>query len=562
MPSTMKNTVKNIMMSTMMNTPLGVKTLHRFGARHFSTSRVGDYDGRQIHWRSYAEIDANSARLANALTRLGIVPGDRVGTFMWNSTQHLETYLAVPSLGAVLHTLNCRLSAEHVAYIINHASDRFLILDARLIDSFLPVLPLIPDVEHVIVSGGGDDAVAALSDARAVSYESLLRDTEEAFPWPEPEENAAAGICYTSGTTGNPKGVAYSQKTTYLHALASRSVDSFAVQERDVILMLPSMFHANAWGFPYSGWMSGADMVMPGPHLQGPHLRAMIESARPTLTAMVPTLLGDLLLADETAPLDLSCFRAIVSGGSAVPSSMIEAVRDRWGVPVIQGWGMTETSPMCVLSHPPKDLNGETETFWRLKSGRPVPGIEVRVMDDEGRSLEHDGTTVGELQLKGAWVTGSYINEETDAFTEDGWLRTGDVGMVDARGYVQLTDRTKDVIKSGGEWISSVDLEDVLLKHESVAEVAVVAFDDPRWQERPLAIVRSKADCEGDALPEQLRSFLMDKVAKFWVPEYWAVVEDIPKTSVGKMDKKLLREEVAAGRVAIQKHLGFGEVND
>ena len=545
-----------------MNTPLGVKTLYRFGARHFSSSRVGDYDGQQIHWRSYAEIDASSARLANALTRLGIVPGDRVGTFMWNSTQHLETYLAVPSLGAVLHTLNCRLSAEHIAYIINHAADRFLILDARLIDSFLPVLPLIPDVEHVIVSGAHNDAAAALNDPRAVSYESLLRDAELTFPWPEPEENAAAGICYTSGTTGNPKGVAYSQKTTYLHALASRSVDSFAVQERDVILMLPSMFHANAWGFPYSGWMSGADMVMPGPHLQGRHLRTMIESSRPTLTAMVPTLLGDLLLADETAPLDLSCFRAIVSGGSAVPSTMVEAVRDRWSVPVIQGWGMTETSPMCVLSHPPKDLDGETETYWRLKSGRPVPGIEVRVMDDEGHLLEQDGTTVGELQLKGAWVTGSYINEETDAFTEDGWLRTGDVGMVDARGYVQLTDRTKDVIKSGGEWISSVDLEDVLLKHESVAEVAVVAVDDTRWQERPLAIVRSKLDCDGGSLPDQLRSFLVDKVAKFWVPEYWAVVDDIPKTSVGKIDKKLLREEVAAGRLAIQKHLGFGEVND
>ena len=544
-----------------MNTPLGVKTLHQFGARHFSTSRVGDYDGTQIRWRSYAEIDANSARLANALTRLGIVSGDRVGTFMWNSTQHLETYLAVPSLGAVLHTLNCRLSAEHIAYIINHAADRFLMLDARLIDSFLPVLPLIPDVQHVIVSGTGNDA-AALNDPRVVSFESLLGDAEETFPWPEPEENAAAGICYTSGTTGNPKGVAYSQKTTYLHALASRSVDSFAVQERDVILMLPSMFHANAWGFPYSGWMSGADMVMPGPYLQGPHLRAMIESARPTLTAMVPTLLGDLLLADERAPLDLSCFRAIVSGGSAVPSSMIEAVRDRWDVSVIQGWGMTETSPMCVLSHPPKDLNGQTETYWRLKSGRPVPGIEVRVMDDEGNLAEQDGTTVGELQLKGAWVTGSYINEETDAFTEDGWLRTGDVGTVDARGYVQLTDRTKDVIKSGGEWISSVDLEDVLLQHDSVAEVAVVAIDDTRWQERPLAIVRSKSDCEGEALPDQLRSFLVDKVAKFWVPEYWAVVDDIPKTSVGKMDKKLLREEVAAGRLVIQKHLGFGEVND
>ena len=552
----------NTMTSTMMNTPLGVKTLHRFGARHFSTSRVGDYDGQQIHWRSYADIDASSARLAHALTRLGIVSGDRVGTFMWNSTQHLETYLAVPSLGAVLHTLNCRLSAEHIAYIINHAADRFLILDARLIDSFLPVLPLIHDVEHVIVAGGGDEAVAALNDPRALSYEALLRNSEETFLWPEPEENAAAGICYTSGTTGNPKGVAYSQKTTYLHALASRSVDSFAVQERDMILMLPSMFHANAWGFPYSGWMSGADMVMPGPHLQGPHLRTMIESARPTLTAMVPTLLGDLLLADETAPLDLSCFRAIVSGGSAVPSSMIEAVRDRWNVPVIQGWGMTETSPMCVLSHPPKDLNGETETYWRLKSGRPVPGIEVRVMDDEGNLLEQDGTTVGELQLKGAWVTGSYLNEETDAFTEDGWLRTGDVGMVDERGYVQLTDRTKDVIKSGGEWISSVDLEDVLLKHESVAEVAVVAVDDARWQERPLAIVRSKSDCDGETLPGELRAFLVDKVAKFWVPEYWAVVDDIPKTSVGKMDKKRLREAVAAGKVAIQKHSGFGGGND
>ena len=548
-----------------MNTPLGVKTLHRFGARHFASSRVGDYDGDRICWRTYAEIDQTSGRLANALASLGLQIGDRVGTFMWNSTQHLEAYLAVPSMGAVLHTLNCRLSPEHVAFIINHAGDRCLIIDGRLAETLVPVLPHIPDVEHLVVTGIDRIAVegaALLEDARVRSYDAMVGDADPRFDWPEPLEDAAAGICYTSGTTGNPKGIAYSQRTTYLHALASRSVDSFAVQERDMILMLPSMFHANAWGFPYSGWMSGADMVMPGPHLQGPHLRTTIESARPTLTAMVPTLLGDLLLADETAPLDLSCFRAIVSGGSAVPSSMIEAVRDRWDVPVIQGWGMTETSPMCVLSHPPKDLSGETETYWRLKSGRPVPGIEVRVMDDEGNLLEQDGATVGELQLKGAWVTGSYINEETDAFTKDGWLRTGDVGMVDARGYVQLTDRTKDVIKSGGEWISSVDLEDVLLKHESVAEVAVVAIEDARWQERPLAIVRSKADCEGDALPEQLRSFLVDKVAKFWVPEYWALVDDIPKTSVGKMDKKLLREEVAAGRLAIQKHQGFGEVND
>jgi fatty-acyl-CoA synthase len=414
----------------------------------------------------------------------------------------------------------------------------------------LPVLPLIPKVEYLIVT---DDS-ASVDDPRVVAYEALLADSPADYHWPEPTENAAAGICYTSGTTGNPKGVAYSQRTTYLHALASRAVDSFAVQERDVILMLPSMFHANAWGFPYSGWMSGADMVMPGPLLQGQHLRTMIEQARPTLTAMVPTLLGDLLRADEGQSLDLSCFRAIVSGGSAVPSSMIEAVRDRWGVPVVQGWGMTETSPMCVLSHPPKDLEGESETFWRLKSGRPVPGIEVRIVDDQGNCLPQDGVAIGELQLRGAWVTGEYLNTESDAFSSDGWLRTGDVGVVDARGYVQLTDRTKDVIKSGGEWISSVDLEDVLLKHAAVTEVAVIAMPDERWQERPLAVIVTQDQGEVAELLSELRQFLAQRVAKFWVPEYWCVRESIPKTSVGKIDKKGLRAALASNELTVQRH--------
>ena len=538
------------MLSTMMNTPLGVATLHRFGARHFASSRVGDYDGTQVQWRRYDEIDADSARLAHGLLRLGLTEGDRVGTFMWNSTRHLEVYLAVPSMGAVLHTVNCRLSPEHIAYIINHAGDRFLIVDSRLASVLLPVLPLIPKVEHLIVTG---DA-ASLDDPRVIAYDALLADSPTDYHWPEPTENAAAGICYTSGTTGNPKGVAYSQRTTYLHALASRAVDSFAVQERDVILMLPSMFHANAWGFPYSGWMSGADMVMPGPLLQGQHLRTMIEQTRPTLTAMVPTLLGDLLRADEQQSLDLSCFRAIVSGGSAVPSSMIEGVRDRWGVPVVQGWGMTETSPMCVLSHPPKDLEGESETFWRLKSGRPVPGIEVRIVDDQGECLPQDGVTIGELQLRGAWVTGEYLNTESDAFSPDGWLRTGDVGVVDARGYVQLTDRTKDVIKSGGEWISSVDLEDVLLKHAAVTEVAVIAMPDERWQERPLAVIVSQDQGEEAELLSALRQFLAERVAKFWIPEYWCLRESIPKTSVGKIDKKRLREALASYELMVQRH--------
>ena len=545
------------MLSTMMNTPLGVSTLHRFGARHFAESRVGDYDGEQMQWRTYQEIDECSARLAHGLARLGLKAGDRVGTFMWNSTQHLEVYLAVPSMGAVLHTVNCRLSAEHIAYIINHAGDRFLVVDDRLAEILMPVLPDLSAVEYLLVTGDSQ----SVQDDRVIAYDAMLSEGPSEYLWPDPEENAAAGICYTSGTTGHPKGVAYSQRTTYLHALASRSVDSFAVQERDVILMLPSMFHANAWGFPYSGWMSGADMVMPGPHLQGPHLRTMIEATRPTLTAMVPTILGDLLRSDAELPLDLSCFRAIVSGGSAVPSSMIEGVRDRWGVPVIQGWGMTETSPMCVLSHPPKALGGESETFWRLKSGRPVPGIEVRVVDESGDCLPENGQSVGELQLRGAWVTGRYLNTESDAFTEDGWLRTGDVGLIDAKGYVQLTDRTKDVIKSGGEWISSVDLEDALLKSPNVAEVAVIAIADPRWQERPLAVAVVMTEEDKPQIIDQLRRFLSDKVAKFWIPEYWCFVSEIPKTSVGKMDKKVLRQMLAEGQLKITQYESQGEGN-
>lgn len=538
------------MLSTMMHLPLGVSTIARFGERQFTGSRVGDYDGESIRWTAYSDIAAGSARLAHALDGLGLDSGDRVGTFMWNSAEHLQAYLAVPAMGGVLHTINCRLSAEHISYIINHARDRFLIVDGRLEEQLVQVLPLLTGVEKILVV---NPTGLLAEDGRVVDFAALSAGQAATYDWPEIDEARAAGICYTSGTTGNPKGVVYSQKTTYLHALASRAVDSFGVCERDTILMLPSMFHANAWGFPYSGWLSGADMVMPGPYTQLPHLLNMIAEARPTLTAMVPTILGDLLRADgqgdgETP--DLSCFRAIISGGSAVPSSMIEAARERWGVPVIQGWGMTETSPMCVLSHPPKNLGEHSETHFRLKSGRPVPGIEVRVVDEAGASLPEDGETVGELQLRGAWVTGGYLDIDSDAFSDDGWLRTGDMGHIDSRGYVQLTDRTKDVIKSGGEWISSVDLEDQLLKHPQVSEVAVIAQPDTRWQERPLAIVVPAAGGQPD--PAVLREFLSDKVAKFWIPEYWCFTDQIAKTSIGKIDKKTLRDQNESGDLRVE----------
>ena len=537
-----------------MHTPLGVNTLFQFGARHFPTSRVGEYDGSAIVWLTYADICRQAGQLANGLTSLGLNNGDRVGTFLWNSAVHLSAYLAVPSMGGVLHTLNCRLAPEQIAFIINHANDRIVLVDGRLEEQFLPVLPHIPQVERIIVVGsqGGLE-----HDSRVINFDALIADASSDFPWCDSPEEQAAGICYTSGTTGNPKGVVYSQKTTYLHALASRAVDSFGVHERDTILMLPSMFHANAWGFPYSGWLSGADMVMPGPHLQVPHLRTMITQSRPTLTALVPTLLGDLLRADQQQTLDCSCFRAIICGGSAVPSSMIDAARERWDVSVIQGWGMTETSPMCVLSHPPKDLQGHSETDYRVKSGRPVPGIEVRVIADNGDQLPSDGKSVGELQLRGAWVTGSYLDIDSDAFTPDGWLKTGDVGHVDAQGYVQLTDRSKDVIKSGGEWISSVDLEDAILKHEDVDEVAVIAIPDERWQERPLAVIVPTATGAFD--PASIRDFLATRVARFWIPEYWCQLTTLPKTSVGKLDKAALRRDLQAAKLTVLTEKGSSQ---
>ena len=534
------------MLSTMMHTPLGVPTLLHFGARHFVESRIADYDGASLQWQTYGDIYQLAGRLANGLAALGINAGERIGTFLWNGSTHLGVYLAAPGMGAVLHTLNCRLAPEQVAYIINHAGDRCVFVDGRLEAQFQPVLADIPDVEHIILCGpeGG------LDDPRVITLEALLEGQRPSFDWPEIPEEQAAGICYTSGTTGNPKGVVYSHKTTYLHALASRAVDSFGVNERDSILMLPAMFHANAWGFPYSGWLSGADMVMPGPHTQLPHLKRMILAGRPTLTAMVPTILGDLLRDDSLTEEHMGCFRALVCGGSAVPSYMIERARARWGVPVIQGWGMTETSPMCVLSHPPKHMGSTAETTWRMKSGRPVPGMMVRVVDDSGRPLPEDGKTVGELELKGAWVTGGYLDVDSDAITQDGWLRTGDVGHVDAKGYVQLTDRKKDVIKSGGEWISSVDLEDVILQHPSVAEVAVIGTADERWQERPLAIVVPAAGQAAGA--GDLRAFLEGKVARFWVPEYWHFADQIPRTSVGKIDKKRLRDQLDSDQISIE----------
>ena len=537
------------MKATMMHTPMTVQLIMQHGQQVFPHSRVGVFDGDHTSYTTYGEIAENATRLASGLSRLGVGPGDRVGTFSWNNTAHMEAYLAIPSMGAIMHTVNIRLSSEHIAYIINHAEDRVIILDASLQALFEPVLPLLHTVEHILVVGEQDKG-ALPGDITGSSYEALLAESPEGFDWPELDETSAAAICYTSGTTGNPKGVVYSHRTTFVHSMASRASDTFGISERDRILLLPPMFHANSWGLPYSGWFSGSDFIMPGPHLQPEGIKSMVRSERPTITAMVPTILGDLLRASDEEGLDMSSFRMLVCGGSAVAPAMIDAAREKWGVPVLQGWGMTETSPLCALSHPPRDPGPGGETPWRAKSGRPVAGVQVRVVDDSGAPLPHDGASVGELQLRGPWITGAYHNDEApDSFTADGWLRTGDVGHIDERHFVQLTDRTKDVIKSGGEWISSVDLENALLAHPDVTEVAVIATADERWQERPLAIVVRKRD---SLTAGELRQHLADRVAKFWIPEYWVFTDEIAKTSVGKMDKKQLRTANEQGGLNIE----------
>ncbi|WBX84387.1 long-chain-fatty-acid--CoA ligase [Sphingosinicella microcystinivorans] len=538
------------MKATMMHLPMTVQMIMRHGARIHAASEIASYDGARLHAASYAEVAERAARLARALLALGVKDGDRVATFCWNHQAHMEAYLAVPSLGAVLHTLNIRLFAAQVRYIVEHAEDTVLIADASLLEQLREVLAAPTPIRHLIVVGDMPDEIAFPGAVHR--YEDLLAAHDPLDVWPDiSDDERAAVICYTTGTTGNPKGVVYSHKSIFVHSLASMGADTFAVAQADRILLLPPMFHANAWGLPYTGWFAGARFVMPGAHLQPDHIRRLIEETRPTFTAMVPTLVNDLLLAHRRQPLDMSSFRVIVSGGSAVSPALIDRVRETWGLPVLQGWGMTETSPLCALSVPPVGTPPEEQAVWRAKSGRPVPGVEVRIVDAAGAPVPNDGESVGELQLRGPWITGAYHKQDAaDAVTPDGWLRTGDVGTIDARGYVQITDRAKDVIKSGGEWISSVELEAHLAAHPAVIEAAIVAVPDPRWEERPLAVLVA------DDAPEigALRAYLAERVARFWVPEYWVFVEALPKTSVGKVDKLALRKQAALGEIVYSRY--------
>ncbi|HEY5334028.1 MAG TPA: long-chain fatty acid--CoA ligase [Solirubrobacterales bacterium] len=534
------------MKSTMSATPLTTRLIYDHGRTVHHRSLVTTYaaDGSSTTL-TYAKVAERADRLAVGLQRMGVGPGDVVGTYCWNHADHLAAYFAVPCMGAVLHTANVRLFPDQVAYVVNHAEDRLLIVDQALVDQLAPIADSLERVERFLVVGGDG---AALGE-RAMPFEEVLAEPGAVPERLELDEGTAASICYTSGTTGDPRGVAYGHRSTFVHSLAQCATNAFGISQDDTIMLMVPMFHSNAWGLPYSGWMSGADFVMPQSTLDAASVARMFAERRPTFTAGVPTLFNDLLNHADPEPVDLSSLRVAVCGGSAVTGALIDAMRER-GVPMLQGWGMTETSPLCALSHPPKHSPPEEDTFWRSKSGRASSaGIELRIVDDEGAELPWDGASVGEIEVRGPWVTTSYHGIDTPEKFDDGWLRTGDVGYGDAERFVQLTDRAKDVIKSGGEWISSLDLEDGLASHPDVLEVAVIGVADERWEERPLAclVLREGAPLDPAALAEHLAP----QVARWWIPERWAALAEIPKTSVGKADKRALRDRYAAGEIEI-----------
>jgi fatty-acyl-CoA synthase len=531
------------MTGLMMDYPLTLSTIFRraetlYAGREVVT-RLAD---KSLHRTTYGEFAARTRRLARALCGLGIRPGDRVATLGWNHLQHLEAYFGIPLAGAVLHTLNLRLHPDELAYIVNHAEDRAVLVDESLLPLWEQVRRQVK-VPITIVVG----ATKTPPDG-SLDYESLLASSEPAplDDRADPDERDAAAMCYTTGTTGNPKGVLYSHRALALHTLAICLADSIALTERDVVTPVVPMFHANAWGLPFACVMVGAKMAMPGPHLDPASLLDLFQRERVTITAGVPTIwFGVLQLLDANPGLyDISSITRMFVGGSAVPQSLIEAFDRRYGIRIIQGWGMTEMSPLGSLAHVPLAMEGagDEATFrYRAKQGRPLPFVEIRARNEDGL-VPWNGQTMGELEVRGPWIASAYYKnpDAGDRFTDDGWFRTGDIVTIDPAGTIQVQDRSKDLIKSGGEWISSVALECALMGHPSVAEAAVIPVTHPKWDERPLAAVVLKPGAV--ASPSDLRSFLAPQFPKFWLPDAFEFVDAIPRTSAGKFKKSALRE--------------------
>ncbi|WP_055702507.1 MULTISPECIES: long-chain fatty acid--CoA ligase [Streptomyces] len=546
------------MLSTMQDVPLTVTRILRHGMTVHGTSQVITWTGEGApQRRSYRELGERTAQLAHALREdLGVTDDERVATFMWNNAEHVETYFAVPCMGAILHTLNLRLPADQLTWIVNHAADRVIIVNGSLLGLLAPLLPQLTSVEHLVVSGPGDRSLLAGARAQVHEYEDLLAGKPTDYDWPELDERTAAAMCYTSGTTGDPKGVVYSHRSIYLHSMQVNMTQSMGLTDADTSLVVVPQFHVNAWGLPHATLMTGVNMLMPDRFLQPAPLAEMIESERPTHAAAVPTIWQGLLAELTAKPRDVSSLGQVTIGGSACPPSLMEAF-DRLGMRVCHAWGMTETSPLGTVARPPAHALGTDEEFgYRLTQGRFPASVEGRLVGPGGEILPWDGESAGELEVRGPWIAGAYFGgaggevlRPEDKFSEDGWLKTGDVGVITPDGFLTLTDRAKDVIKSGGEWISSVELENALMSHPDVAEAAVVAVPDEKWGERPLATVVLKENATADYVA--LRDFLAESVAKWQLPERWAVIQAVPKTSVGKFDKKVLRRQYADGELDV-----------
>jgi len=502
---------------------------------------------------SYGQVAERVDRLARVLERLGVEQGDRVGTFAWNNQRHLELYMAVPCIGAVLHTLNIRLFAEQLTYIVNHAEDGIVFVDDSVVPILQELVPTFEGVRNYIVMGDGD--VGSLPNA--LRYEELLEEAGPgSYDYPEVDERQAAALCYTSGTTGNPKGVLYSHRSISLHSTASLMKDALGLSQRDRALLVVPMFHVNAWGIPHAAALAGADLIMPDRNLGAEPLAKLIEAERPTIMGCVPTIFADLLRYADAHDIDISSLDNAACGGSAVPRQMMRDYDERHGVNVFQAWGMTETSPVASYSRP-RESAGHDEHYWdmRAKQGKPLPWVQTRLVGDDGEEVPWDGESTGELEVRGPWIAARYFDDASGADRfHDGWLRTGDIASIDEHAFIHITDRSKDVIKSGGEWISSVELENEVMAHPDVIEAAVIAKPDEKWAERPLCcvVVREGASLSAEDLIEHLRP----RVAKWWLPDEFAFVGEVPKTSVGKFDKKVLRSHLNDGTLEGRVKLG------
>ena len=534
------------MLGTMQDRPLALPHIFERAEKFFGHKEIVTATATgERRRRTYAEWADRTRRLATALDDLGISADGRVATFCWNTDVHLELYFAAPCSGRVLHTLNIRLFPEQLTYIVNHAEDEVIFIDRSLLGLIGPLLGSFETVRHLVVIDDG--APTPLPEGHDfVDYEELIADKAPAA-FSIDDENRAASMCYTSGTTGNPKGVVYTHRSTYLHTMGAMLADSVGVCERDVLLPVVPMFHANAWGLTHAGVASGADLVMPGPQMTPPALADMIVEEKVTLAAGVPTIWMGVLPALKGR--DTSALRAIPCGGSAVPKALSEAYHEQLGLPILQAWGMTETSPLASIAKLTSAMEGlpeEAKVDLRAAQGMAVMGVELRIADQvTGDVLPWDGESQGELQAAGPWIASDYYNDDraSQSFTPDGWLRTGDVAVMTPEGFVRIVDRTKDVVKSGGEWISSVDLENEIMAHPKVAEAAVIGVPHPKWSERPMACVVA---VEGeDPTKEEILEFLDGRVAKWWLPDDVVFIDEVPKTSVGKFSKKDLRDRFA-----------------